>query len=1169
MRLRKLFSDGLTGLMVLASVLCLRAADPLSRVFVILEGEPLATIPGRGAGPAALAMDRRQRMAADQEALRVWVEGAGGRVLLTYSVLNHAAFVEVPTGSLEALRQRPGVERVVAERHHARHLATSTTAVGATQVWRGNLAYTGRGMRIGIIDSGIDYLHAGLGGSGRVTDFTANDPTRIEPGSFPTDKVIGGVDLVGDDYDSASSNTSTPRPDPDPLDTAENGHGTHVAGIAAGGGVLLDGTPYAGSYGAGVETNTWRVSPGVAPEASLYGIKVFGRGGLTSSSIVVQALNRAADPNGDGDPSDHLEVVNLSLGSSYGEEDPSDPEISAVTRLAGLGCVVVLSAGNGGNAVFKIDSPAVAPAAIAVANSYDAGYSTGAVRVDEPGGATGLISAVEANFTPALIGLREIRSRVVLAQPALACDPIQNAAALSGRIAMVDRGVCFFVDKVKALQAAGAIGVIVVNNVDGPPEGMAGIGDISTIRIPAMMISKAEGSRLKPLLSVGQGVTITMSANTVFSFPELADSLAESSSRGLVWPTFRLKPDLAAPGAAIDSVKAGSGIDPVAETGTSMSAPHVAGAAALLRQAHPEWSAADIKAALMNTARTPMTTTAGAPYPESRVGAGRLDVAQALRTEVVARAVADPSAVSLSFGPILTSVPVMRTQHVSLVNLGGRAVTYRVVSSNTLAQPGARLIPQVPEVTVGARSTATIEVVLEVDPVALVPDADEASADAALGRPRHGVPEASGQLWFLGGPVDLHVPWHCAPRAVSQRRPGAELAGVPAGDPVVMTVPSVGNAVHGRPLVGFFLRGFVGGSAGVTGNRAWTDILAAGAASDFAAAGSMAATRLYFAMVTAGPWPGPLRMHMDLDIEIDRDSNGTVDAVLSNGSTGAVQADDLETRQLANDGFVTVLDSRNSSPLAATATWNSLDPADEDSAAFMNGVVVHSATGAQLGLTGTRTAFRYRAVTRGPFSDQTPWIRFEAAQGVVDGTPHGLSGGPWQVADGRARVTLRRSAAIGAGFTSNGRIPLLCVYLHNAPGNQTRVVELDFSRADIDSDGLPDHLELQHLHDLAGTPTTDRDGDGQTEAAEILAGTDPLDAGSVLRLGFSTASGWPLEWTSVAGRRYSIWRSRSLEGPFEVWRGNLTATPPTNRLMDPELSSDTQPWFYRLGVESE
>ena len=124
---------------------------------------------------------------------------------------------------------------------------------------------------------------------------------------------------------------------------------------------MRDGTPYSGPYGSEVDSVAWRVAPGVAPKASLYAIKVFGGGGLTSSSIVVQALNWAADPNQDGNTSDRLDVVNLSLGSAFGEDGDADPEVAAVERLTRLGCVVVMSAGNGGNAVFKLDSPGTAP----------------------------------------------------------------------------------------------------------------------------------------------------------------------------------------------------------------------------------------------------------------------------------------------------------------------------------------------------------------------------------------------------------------------------------------------------------------------------------------------------------------------------------------------------------------------------------------------------------------------------------------------------------------------------------------------------------------------------------------------------------------------------------------------------------------------------------------
>jgi len=1135
-----------------------------ARVFVVFQGEPMVSATGRLAAPAALDSER-VRMASDQAVLAEWVAATGGRVIQTYTLLNHAAFVEVPDGAVAGLQAVPGVRSIVPERLHARRLDTSVAAVGARQVWRGVGGRTGRGVRVGVIDSGIDYLHAQFGGAGSKAGFLNNDPTVIELGSFPTARVVGGTDLVGDDYDAATG--GSPNPDPDPLDPASNGHGTHVAGIAAGGGVTRDGVAWKGPYGSEVDSVAWRVAPGVAPEASLYAIKVFGGGGLTSSSIVVQALNWAADPNQDGNTSDRLDVVNLSLGSSFGEDGDGDPEVAAVERLTRLGCVVVMSAGNGGNASFKLDSPGTAPSGITVANSYDAGYSTGAVSVESPASVAGLMPAVEASFTPALAGMTTVRARVVLADPNLGCDPLRNAAALSGRIAMVDRGVCFFVDKVKALQDAGAVAVVVVNNVDGPPAGMAGLGDVSTIRIPAVMISKADGERLKPWLGLGNGVTLALSASVVIPFPELADTLAESSSRGLVWPSFRLKPDLSAPGSGILSAKAGSGADPVAETGTSMSAPHVAGAAALMRQARPGWAVGEIKAALMNTAAGPMRATNGAAYPESRVGAGRLAVDAAMRTTVIVRGESNPGAVSLSFGPILASSTVTRTQSVRVVNLGTTAASFRVVSSNTLDQPGVRLLPQVRGVTVAAGGSVAVPVVLEVDPRRLVPDADGSSSREYLGSPRHGLPEASGQLWFLGGNVDLHVPWHCAPRAVDGRRTGAALAGVPAGDPVTLPVPVEGDAVHSRPLVGLFVSGFRDASAGFTDSRSWTDIVGAGAMGDFIRVGRIEDTRLYFAVVTAGVRPGPLRGFVSIDVEIDRDSNGSVDVILANGNTGTLQADDLEDQDVANDAWVTAVDQRSSAPLFPGGTWNAIRPGTEDPAAFLNGVAVLTARAADLGLTAARPGFRYRVVTRGAFADQTPWIRFEPTRMVVDSTAHGIDGGPWQRADGLPLVTVRRSQAVLAGFTANGRIPLLVVPLHNQPGSQALSMDLDLARSDTDGDGLSDDWELANLRDLVGTRTSDRDGDGQNEEAERIAGTDPRNAQSVLRLGVSGAPGFPLKWSSVAGRRYTILRSRRIDGPWEVWRSGIPATPGANVHPDSSLTSDAQPWYYRLAVE--
>jgi len=333
---------------LLGSLPCdLRAAEPASsrpatvRRIVLLDGEPLAEWHLRQATPPQIE-DAQARLRADQARLAAAVTAQGGHVLMTWELLNHGAWVEVPAAAAEALATIPGVARVLEERHHARSTAASVPFVRAPLAWSAPTPHTGRGLRIGVVDSGIDYLHAAFGGSGLATDHAGNDPAVIEPGTFPTAKVTGGTDLVGDDYDSASTSSSSPRPDPDPLDPAANGHGSHVAGIAAGMGVLADGSTFRGPYDTATASKDWRIGPGVAPEATLHAIKVFGRGGLTSTSIILQALDHAADPDRNGNPSDHLDVANLSLGSSFGTDDAEEPQAAAIRRLLGLGCVVVL-----------------------------------------------------------------------------------------------------------------------------------------------------------------------------------------------------------------------------------------------------------------------------------------------------------------------------------------------------------------------------------------------------------------------------------------------------------------------------------------------------------------------------------------------------------------------------------------------------------------------------------------------------------------------------------------------------------------------------------------------------------------------------------------------------------------------------------------------------------
>ncbi len=1145
-----------------------RAAE--GRYIVVLEGKPLAApaeAGGRAAAPASA--DRRARIAREQDAVAAWVEGTGGRVLERFQLLNHALSVELSPEDAGRLRAQPGVAGVHPERHYRRSLAQSVPFIGAGRSWSGQngvAGVTGKGMRIGIIDSGIDYTHAMFGGKGTVAAYNGNDPARIEAGTFPTAKVVGGTDFVGDNYDSSGiSGSSTPVPDPDPLDPSGTGHGSHVAGIAAGFGVLAGGATFRGPYTATLDPAQFQIGPGVAPEASLYALKIFGASGSTSSSMIIKALHWAGDPNGDGNTSDHLDVVNLSLGSDFADHTSGDPERDAVDLLVQSGCVVVIAAGNGGDTAYKVSSPSTAPRAISVANSTDTIAFATAVQVTAPPSVAGKYDMVEGAFSKPLSQLPAIHAAVAMAKPALVCGPLSNASELAGKIALIDRGTCNFEDKVRVVQDAGAVGAIVANNVDGPPFTMAGAGGIPAL-IPAVMISKADGDRLKTALAAGLEATLSADATNVHT--ELADNVDPSSSRGPTYARAALKPDMAAPGASITSASAGQGAAGISYTGTSMATPHLAGAAALVRQAHPGWTAEDIKAVLMNTAVTPMRDAKGHPYGESRVGAGRVAVDRALASPITVRAENDGGAVSLSFGQILAGGPVTRPGVFVVSNHGGTAVTLSVVSSNTLANPGVVLVPSVAQVTVPANGTARVGVELRVTPALLREDADDTSAATIGGYPRFAVPEGSGELWFLGGPVDVHVPWYSVVRAASQQASPTRLAGTPAGDVVTLGIPTRGASGHARPLVGVFQFGTPSIAEHFNDQRDVTDLVAVGAATDYASARSVVDAYLYFAVVTAAAWATPQRYFHDFEIEIDLDGDGFADRVLLNNNEGSASRGDPEDYQAANDAFVTGIDFLDGFGIEIAGIANGLSPAVADTAPFQNAMLVHAVTGAQLGLTPGSPAFRYRGSTTGSFSDATAsWIRFDPTRPVVDGTPFGIRNTPWQDEGPNVRANVSRPNAGAAGISQNGQVAVLLVHAQGLPGLQSEIVRFNLGTADIDGDGLPDAWEMANLGDLASTGAADRDGDGFTDAQEFAAGTNPADAGSRLMLVPPVQAGPALAWVSVAGKRYSVLRADAVGGPYAPVRSGIVATAATSSFVDPELPGATHPYFYRVQLD--
>jgi subtilisin family serine protease len=674
-------------------------ADREVAVIVELVAPPLAAKlaerGGVGTMSAAAQKGYVETLRQAQAELEPQLKALGARVISRYQKVYNGFLVRVPLRQLAQIRALPGVKAVHRAPEYRPDLAASVPLIGAPQVWE-DLGYDGEGVTIAIIDSGIDYYHAALGGSGDPDDYASDDHEVIEPGTFPTAKVIGGYDFAGPNYDASSDDPAinTPVPDPDPIDG--DGHGTHVASTAAGIGV------------------TGVLSPGVAPAALLYALKVFGEP-AGSTNLVIDAIEWAMDPNGDGDVSDRVDVINMSLGANYGPNDPTDPEIIAVNNASALGVIVVASAGNAGNISYIHGTPAAADTAIAVAASTT-GYATGPTLsisgttyitqtniLYQPPAFDNNTGHFTERVTATLLYVGNITTTDTL------CDITGlDPNALSGAVALIQRGGCAFSDKVNNAAALGAVGAIIFNHALGGNERvtMSGV----PVAIPAGFIARQDGLNLIP----AHGQTVIVSAESeVQTLPDPytpADRIATFSSRGPRGFDSSLKPDVTAPGVAIFAAKMGSGTGGISYSGTSMAAPHVAGLAALIRQAHPTWTPEQVKAAMMNTA---VDLSPAQPLP--RQGAGRIQAYPSVVVDTLA--IGDPDRVSLNWGVL----PIEADTYTSLKNvtLQNFGLATKVYSATWGFGAGSRTLgvslSLPPTVTVPAMGVAAVPVTLNIN----------------------------------------------------------------------------------------------------------------------------------------------------------------------------------------------------------------------------------------------------------------------------------------------------------------------------------------------------------------------------------------------------------------------------------------------------------------------
>lgn len=710
--------------------------------------------------------------------------------------------VRTDASKLQALAALPGVKAVHRITPKSPSNSSSVPLIGAPEVWKAK-AETGQGVRVGVIDTGIDYTHADFGGPGTVAAFNAAKASNT---FTPTAKVVGGYDFAGDAYNPGEGVT-TPVPDPNPLDC--EGHGSHVSGTVAGLGVTKAGDTYTGGYDVDIDPATLAVGPGVAPGASLYALKVFGCDGDTS--VVGEALDWAADPNGDGDLSDRLDVVNMSLGSSYGS--PDDPDAVASNNLAALGTVVVASIGNSGDVYEVGGSPGNATRVLAVAASDDRDSVVDGLKVDSPAGIepANTVDGTQDNVFGALKSVAYDWAN----EPGLTNTDVvtigdwstttvgsltddtdfagrnntdgcavfspTEAAAVAGKVLMTKwfDGTgrrCGSAARAKNARLAGAVGVIYGSDVNSFSAGVTG-----DAIIPAMLTVNQATVAIKAQLDASNPVKVTMTnelRNSVtISNQGAVDQVAGFSSRG-VGIAGNVKPDVAAPGVTTFSVAVGTGNEGIAESGTSMASPHVAGEAALVRGAHSTWTSEEVKAAIMNTATQDVfvgENHTGDVYGPERVGSGRVKADAAVGTTTLAYVKDTPGAVSVSFGPVAVTAPTTTlTKTVKVVNkrpTGSSAYTIDYAAAHPSPGVTYSFSPNQVNLPAGGSVDVTVTATIQRDQLQAVHDPTTPSDPLGVGAQMSYRADASGRMVLT--PVGttpgaaLRVPVWSAPRPAS------------------------------------------------------------------------------------------------------------------------------------------------------------------------------------------------------------------------------------------------------------------------------------------------------------------------------------------------------------------------------------------------------------------
>ena len=710
-----------------------RPAVDTSSVIVQLKGDPVSKFSSKSAPGKKIDFNNntvksyRAQLSAQRNDFKQWLHTYAPKAKVTsqYDISLNAVAVQLNGESRDTIARSPMVQQVQYNALYHPDLSQSYKIINAAGAWTaaGGRSSAGAGIKIGDIDTGIDESHPFFDPSG----FTY-------PSGFPKcDAADSSTHTANHNCNHVTAKVIVAKVFNNNLNqngfdaTAVQDHGTHTAGIAAG----VTGKT-AVVNGVSIDDMS-----GIAPGAFLGNYNVFPGDVLNArSEDILNAVDAAI--------ADGMDVLNLSLGGGY--HGNNDLLAIGLDNAVEAGVSVAVAAGNSGPGGGTVESPGRARNVITVGASTNQHFVGQPFTYPAGGGTT--VGAAVGDFD-ALPGASPFN---LFDTASDGCSSVPAGA--SGDLAIINRGTCSFSQKVANAKQAGAIAVLIVNNVAGDPIAMARTAGFDD-DIPAVMIGLNEGAALR-----ASGATTALADATFQEFITAnKDILAGFSSQGPTNVDLAVKPDLTSVGVnVLSSITCvgksdtcpGDGSGWAFFSGTSMSTPHIAGSAAVLRDLHNEWPPARIKSSLVNRADLVVkdAQTGIHDVGPTAQGAGRENLS------IAANGTTWLSPVSASFGKVPAGSPTSVV--VTVFNPTGNAQNFTVSKSKFTPSTFGNTVPSI----YGAGTISSADSQISVVPSFSVPAGGSYNLTVTV-NPNHTNGIVQGWINLDGGSSnDLHFAYY-------------------------------------------------------------------------------------------------------------------------------------------------------------------------------------------------------------------------------------------------------------------------------------------------------------------------------------------------------------------------------------------------------------------------